>query len=107
MCAEDPDEDHTGKFQAEQKGGTMIRITVWNEYKHERELEEIKKVYPLGIHECIRGFLEEEEGFQVRTAVFSMKEHGLTEEVLEKTDVLIIWSHALQVGCHFVSFPSL
>ena len=96
MCAEDPDEDHTGKFQAEQKGGTMIRITVWNEYKHERELEEIKKVYPLGIHECIRGFLEEEEGFQVRTAVFSMKEHGLTEEVLEKTDVLIIWSHALQ-----------
>lgn len=37
----------------------MIRITVWNEYKHERELEEIKKIYPKGIHECIREFLEE------------------------------------------------
>ncbi len=73
----------------------MIRITVWNEYKHERELEEIKKIYPKGIHECIREFLEE-EGFQVRTAVFSMEEHGLTEEVLEHTDVLIFWSHALQ-----------
>lgn len=74
----------------------MIRITVWNEYKHERELEEIKAVYPQGIHECIREFLEEEPEFQVRTAFFSMEEHGLTEEVLANTDVLIFWSHALQ-----------
>ena len=48
----------------------MIRITVWNEYKPERELEEIKAVYPQGIHECIREFLEEEPEFQVRTAFF-------------------------------------
>ena len=96
LYAEDPEEDHTGKFQAEQKGGTMIRVTVWNEYKHERELKEVKAVYPHGIHECIREFLEKEEEFQVRTAVFSMEEHGLTEEVLENTDVLIFWSHALQ-----------
>lgn len=74
----------------------MIRVTVWNEYKHERELEEIREVYPQGIHECIRSFLEQEEDFQVRTAVFSMEEHGLTREVLENTDVLIFWSHGLQ-----------
>src|SRR5699024_2096016 len=61
-----------------------------------RELEEIKAVYPQGIHECIREFLEEEPEFQVRTAFFSMEEHGLTEEVLANTDVLIFWSHALQ-----------
>ena len=35
----------------------MIKVTVWNEFKHERELEEIKKVYPEGIHNCIAGFL--------------------------------------------------
>ena len=61
-----------------------------------RQKEELKAVYPQGIHECIREFLEEEPEFQVRTAFFSMEEHGLTEEVLANTDVLIFWSHALQ-----------
>lgn len=32
----------------------------------------------------------------MRTATFDMPEHGLTEEVLTDTDVLIFWSHALQ-----------
>ncbi len=74
----------------------MTRVTVWNEFKHERELAEIRRVYPEGIHGCIAGFLKEEPDFMVRTATFDMEEHGLTEEVLQKTDVLIFWSHALQ-----------
>ena len=74
----------------------MIRITVWNEYKHEREYENIRKVYPEGIHGCIAGFLGKEEDLAVRPATFDMPEHGLTEDVLRETDVLIIWSHALQ-----------
>ena len=74
----------------------MIRVTIWNEYKHERENEEIHKQYPEGIHGCLAGFLGKQEDFSVRTATFDMEEHGLTEEVLEKTDVLIIWSHQLQ-----------
>ncbi|MCM1155365.1 MAG: ThuA domain-containing protein [Roseburia sp.] len=74
----------------------MIRVTVWNEYKHEREYEDIRQIYPQGIHGCIAAFLGKEEDFSVRTAVFDMPEHGLTQEVLEQTDVLIIWSHALQ-----------
>lgn len=74
----------------------MIRVTVWNEYKHEREIEAIRQVYPEGIHACIAGFLGSEQDFQVRTATFDMEEHGLTEEVLQDTDVLVFWSHALQ-----------
>lgn len=46
----------------------MIRVTVWNEYKHERELEAIKAVYPQGIHACIREFLEKEEEFSQEVA---------------------------------------
>ncbi|MDE5865262.1 MAG: ThuA domain-containing protein, partial [Lachnospiraceae bacterium] len=45
---------------------------------------------------CIASFLKMQEDFTVRTATFDMPEHGLTEEVLQETDVLIIWSHALQ-----------
>ena len=74
----------------------MIKITVWNEYKHEQEYEGIRKVYPQGIHGCIAEFLGKEADFTVRTATFDMPEHGLTEEILQDTDVLIIWSHALQ-----------
>ena len=74
----------------------MVRVTVWNEYKHEREYENIREIYPEGIHGCIASFLKKEKEFCVQTAVFDMPEHGLTEEVLEQTDVLIIWSHALQ-----------
>lgn len=74
----------------------MTRITVWNEYKHEREFAAIGEVYPEGIHGCIAGFLKEEPDFTVRTAVFDMEEHGLTEAVLQETDVLVFWNHALQ-----------
>ena len=74
----------------------MLRVTVWNEYKHEQEYEGIRSVYPKGIHACIAEFLGKEKGFSVHTATFYEPEHGLTEEVLQNTDVLIIWSHALQ-----------
>ena len=74
----------------------MIRVTVWNEYLHEKEYEEIRKVYPDGIHGCIAGFLGTDVALQIRTATFDMEEHGLSEEILADTDVLIYWSHARQ-----------
>ena len=72
----------------------MIRVTVWNEYIHEREYENIRRVYPDGIHGCICDFLEKEEGMQVRCATLDMPECGLSEELLCGTDVLIWWGHA-------------
>lgn len=74
----------------------MTRVTVWNEYVHEQEYENIQTVYPEGIHGCIAGFLGKDADIQVRTATFGEPEHGLTEEVLAQTDVLIFWSHARQ-----------
>ena len=72
----------------------MIRVTVWNEYVHEREYEGIAKVYPDGIHGCISDFLGREDDIEVRTATLDMECHGLTDYVLENTDVLIWWGHA-------------
>ena len=63
----------------------MIRVTVWNEFQHERTQEKVKEIYPDGIHTCIAKFLRQEEELSVRTAVFDEKEHGLTEEVLANT----------------------
>ena len=72
----------------------MIKVTVWNEFFHEREYEGIRAVYPDGIHGCIAGFLKNNDDIQVRTATLDMPECGLTEDVLMNTDVLIWWGHA-------------
>lgn len=71
---------------------SQIRVTVWNEYLHEVQSQEVREVYPDGIHECIAGFLKD-AGMEVKTATLSMPEHGLTEDVLKSTDVLIWWGH--------------
>ncbi|WP_025689038.1 ThuA domain-containing protein [Paenibacillus zanthoxyli] len=70
----------------------MVKVTVWNEYRHERNDDKIAAVYPEGIHGQIASFLKE-AGLDVRTATLDEPEHGLTEEVLNNTDVLVWWGH--------------
>lgn len=72
----------------------MIRVTVWNEYFHEREYDGIRAVYPNGIHGCIADFLGKEENFTVKCATLDMDNQGISEELLKETDVLIWWGHA-------------
>ncbi|NMB24934.1 MAG: trehalose utilization protein ThuA [Firmicutes bacterium] len=69
-----------------------IRVTVWNENKHEQTNEKVREVYPAGIHGAIAEFLRA-QGMDVGTATLDEPEHGLTDEVLNKTDVLIWWGH--------------
>ena len=76
--------------------GTKIRVTVWNEFVHERELPEIAAVYPDGIHGAIREFLETNEDIEVKTATLDEPNQGLSRDLLANTDVLIWWSHAKQ-----------
>lgn len=71
----------------------MITVTVWNEYIAERESEAVRAIYPNGIHGCIGGFLAEQEDLTVRYATLDMPEQGLSEALLEQTDVLIWWGH--------------
>ena len=73
----------------------MLHITIFNENLHEQTIPAIRAVYPEGIHGCIASFLRAED-VEICTATFDMPEHGLTDEVLEKTDVLVFWNHALQ-----------
>ncbi|GCF10983.1 ThuA domain-containing protein [Dictyobacter arantiisoli] len=69
-----------------------IRVTVWNEFRHERQSQEVAKIYPEGIHGTIARALGN-DGLTVRTATLDEPEHGLTDEVLNNTDVLIWWGH--------------
>ena len=70
-----------------------IRVTVWNEYHHERNSDKVAAIYPRGIHGAISEMLNEKAGITARTATLDQPEHGLTEDVLANTDVLIWWGH--------------
>ncbi|MBZ4666114.1 ThuA domain-containing protein [Mahella sp.] len=70
-----------------------IKVTVWNEYLHEKKDEEVARVYPKGIHNAIAEYLNTQPGIQAKTATLDMPEHGLTDDVLNDTDVLIWWGH--------------
>jgi len=70
-----------------------IRVTVWNEFRHEKKDADVKAVYPDGIHACIAKGLSKAPDIECRTATLDEPEHGLSADVLAKTDVLIWWGH--------------
>lgn len=70
----------------------MLRITIYNEYVHERENEAVARVYPGGIHETLRRQLACGD-VSVRTVTLAQLPDGLSENVLEETDVLVWWAH--------------
>ena len=69
-----------------------MKITVWNEFAHEKSDPAVKAIYPDGIHAVIAAFLRD-AGYEVRTATLDDPECGLTDEVLDDTDVLFWWGH--------------
>lgn len=70
----------------------MIRVTVFNEFFHEKTEADVKAVYPDGIHSALKQHLSDDE-ITVKTVTLDDPECGLTEEVLKNTDVLMWWGH--------------
>jgi len=71
-----------------------IRALVWGENVHERANKVVAEVYPGGMHQCIADVLQADPNITASTATLEQPEHGLTEEVLARTDVLLWWGHA-------------
>lgn len=70
-----------------------IRVTVWNEGRHEKSHASVRAVYPEGLHTAIAEGLQAHGLMTVRTATLDEPEHGLSEAVLAETDVLTWWGH--------------
>ncbi len=71
---------------------SQLRVTVWNEGVHEKTHEEVRKVYPEGMHTVIAEALRK-HGHSVLTATLDEPDHGLSDTVLAETDVLTWWGH--------------
>ena len=76
---------------------SALRVLVWNENIHETTGDE-KAIanYPDGIHTVIADGLRSHLGAdaEVSTATLQQPEHGLSQEVVDRTDVLLWWAHA-------------
>src|SRR4051812_36493603 len=70
-----------------------IRVTVWNEYRHEKKNPKVAEIYPNGMHEAIAQHLRKNNNLQVRTATLDEPDHGLTKDVVAATDVFVWWGH--------------
>ena len=73
----------------------LIRVTVWNEFIHERRDDSVRAIYPDGMHSVVAAALEHYLGdtVSVRCATLDQPDHGLDASVLENTDVLTWWGH--------------
>lgn len=69
-----------------------MNIVVWNENRHEQKNPVVSGIYPKGIHGAIADFLQQ-DAHHVKAATLDEPEHGLTQEVLNDTDVLVWWGH--------------
>ena len=72
-----------------------IRVVVWGEYRHEKINPVVAGIYPDGMHSTIAGGIRALLGADadVTTRVLDDPEHGMTEELLAQTDVLLWWGH--------------
>ncbi len=73
-----------------------IRVTIWNEFKHERAEGDfgdyIRSFYPKGLHEALKQNLAADD-LEITAVSLDMPEQGLPDELLNNTDVLMWWGH--------------
>jgi trehalose utilization protein len=70
-----------------------IRVTVWSEFRHEKVNPRAAEIYPCGMHEAIAAHLRKSTDLDVATATLDEPEHGLADDRLTRTDVLLWWGH--------------
>ena len=69
-----------------------IRVTVWSEGLPANETHALES-YPEDINKAIAGFLGADPALSVTVSHLTMDDCGLSEKLLDETDVLVMWSH--------------
>lgn len=56
---------------------SKIKVTVWNEFRHEKTDKMVKKVYPDGMHRVLADTLSKADDIEVKVATLDEPQHGL------------------------------
>src|SRR5690349_6635239 len=73
---------------------SQLRVTIWNEFVHERTNPAVARIYPQGLHQTLAEALAKQNRWSIRTGTLDQPGQGLPREVLDSTDVLLWWGHA-------------
>ncbi len=71
----------------------MLRVTIWNEHLQDKTQANVIATYPDGINAGVGKAFESEKDITIQYATMDMPDHGLTQDVIDNTDVLIWWAH--------------
>ncbi len=69
------------------------RLLIWNEFRHERENEQVRQIYPEGLHAALADGLAAPD-LEIELATLDDSDQGITDERLTRTDTLVWWGHA-------------
>ena len=69
-----------------------IKVTIWNEGRHEKIHPEVARIYPDRMDGAIAKGIANED-FDIIRVTLDDPEEGLPDALLEKTDVLLWWGH--------------
>ena len=69
-----------------------IKVTFWHEFRHEKTDKDAMDIYPDGIHAYLKERLECDD-IEITLAALDDPEQGITDELLNSTDVLVWWGH--------------
>ena len=70
-----------------------IKVTIWNEFRHEKTNEAAKALYPNGIHATIGEFLSKEDDIEVRLAALVFFQRLLRLEYVHHQYHILIQSY--------------
>ena len=69
-----------------------IKVTIWNEFRHEKNDPAVRTLYPRGMHRAIADGIAAED-LEIRLTDLDSPEQGLPDDLLNDTDVLFWWGH--------------
>ncbi len=69
-----------------------IRVTFWHEFRHEKTKEAVRAIYPDGLHAYLKSQLDCDD-IEITLAALDDPNQGITDELLNNTDVLMWWGH--------------
>ena len=76
-----------------------LRVTIWHEFRHEKQNEQIRGLYPDGMHAVMRDAIQEEtqthfqRPVEITLATLDEERNGLTPDRIQHTDVMVWWGH--------------
>ena len=69
-----------------------INVTIWNEFRHEKNKPAVRAIYPDGIHRALADHLAAAD-LVIRCVSLDEPAQGLPDDLLNATDVLMWWGH--------------